>query len=261
MHDSVREFVHDFVEAQRESLADSQIIEFGSLNVNGTVRDILAPIAAGYIGIDGQAGPGVDYQCFTWNTPFEPESFDIVVSTEMLEHDENPSLTFKEANRLLRHHGHLVLTARGPGFPLHEYPGDFWRFTPDDLARLARLAAQGVAVHRARSHGIAGDRGRTRSPQTNGAHQCPDCPFTSTTPNGLTRHRRQQHGPVVDPPAAVETGGKIDNPNFDGHHRLAHERRVGHQIDAYCACGEHSGATDREDARDWLHQHLDSTAA
>lgn len=129
-----------------------------------------------------------------------------------------------------------------------------------DCAKVC-ATAQGVAVHRARSHGIAGDRGRTRSPQTNGAHQCPDCPFTSTTPNGLTRHRRQQHGPVVDPPAAVETGGKIDNPNFDGHHRLAHERRVGHQIDAYCACGDNSGPTDREDARDWLHQHLDSTAA
>lgn len=140
MHDSVREFVHDVVDAQRATLTGAQVIEFGSLNVNGTVRDLFADVAHGYIGIDGQAGPGVDYRCFTWNTPFDPATFDVVVSTEMLEHDEKPALTFLEANRLLAHHGHLVLTCRGPGFPLHEYPGDFWRFTPDDLSRLAKAA-------------------------------------------------------------------------------------------------------------------------
>lgn len=135
MHDSVREFVADVVEAQQ--IAGRSVLEMGSLDVNGTVRDFFT---GPYVGIDAQAGPGVDYVCRSWDTPFEAGSFDVVVSTEMLEHDERPALTFKEANRLLPHHGHLIVTARGPGFPQHDYPSDYWRFTPDDMSTLARAA-------------------------------------------------------------------------------------------------------------------------
>lgn len=147
MHDSVREFVADVVEAQRESLMECRVLEMGSLNVNGTVRDLFADVAFGYLGIDGRLGPGVDYPCFSWATPFADESFDVIVSTEMLEHDAKPGLTFKEANRLLPKGGHLIVTARGPGFPEHDYPDDHWRFVPADLDRLA--VAAGFAVIRA----------------------------------------------------------------------------------------------------------------
>lgn len=137
MHDSVREFIHEIVVVDYTYIRDGQTIEFGSLDVNGSVREFFT---GGYIGIDMQAGPGVDYVCSTWNTPFADSSFDTVVSTEMLEHDAHPELTFKEANRLLKPGGNLLLTCRGPGFPLHEYPSDYWRFTPDDLTRLACFA-------------------------------------------------------------------------------------------------------------------------
>lgn len=147
MHDSVREFVYDVIDAQRETLAGCRVLEMGSLNVNGSVRDLFAEVAHGYLGIDGQLGPGVDLQCFSWGTPFRDETFDVVVSTEMLEHDAKPALTFKEANRVLPKGGHLIVTARGPGFPEHDYPDDHWRFTPEDLSRLATFA--GFAVIRA----------------------------------------------------------------------------------------------------------------
>lgn len=99
-----------------------------------------------------------------------------------------------------------------------------------------------------------------------------DCDFVAKRVQGLSRHRRQQHGtptvreqarkPTTKPaPAAEREPFVIPIPGFDGTHRLAHERRVGHDVDAYCACGESSGVTDREDARAWLRQHIEEAAA
>jgi hypothetical protein len=32
--------------------------------------------------------------------------------------------------------GLLIVTARGPGFPFHGYPHDYWRFTVEDFRRI-----------------------------------------------------------------------------------------------------------------------------
>jgi hypothetical protein len=34
----------------------------------------------------------------------------------------------------------LVLTTRGPGFPVHGYPDDHWRFTPDAMGQILKAA-------------------------------------------------------------------------------------------------------------------------
>jgi len=56
--------------------------------------------------------------------------------TETLEHTENWRTVIDEMKCVLRPGGLLVLTCRGPGFPRHEYPQDFWRFTLDDFGRI-----------------------------------------------------------------------------------------------------------------------------
>jgi len=63
----------------------SKVVEFGSMNVNGSVRDHFS--CADYIGLDWCQGPDVDLICLAHDAPFAPESVDTVVSASMLEHD------------------------------------------------------------------------------------------------------------------------------------------------------------------------------
>jgi len=63
---------------------DISVLEVGSFNVNGSVREYFK--STKYIGIDWRAGPGVDQVCFAHEMNF-PEKFDTVISASMLEHD------------------------------------------------------------------------------------------------------------------------------------------------------------------------------
>ena len=115
-------------------IADRNTLELGSLNVNGSVRDYFT---GPYIGVDKQAGRGVDKVMDANKLDFPDDSFDTVVSTEMLEHDPAPWLTFAEIRRVLKPGGKLLLTTRGPEFPHHDYGGDYYRYTNDALRFLA----------------------------------------------------------------------------------------------------------------------------
>ena len=67
--------------------------------------------------------------------PFEDESFDFVLCTEVLEHVEDPQKAITELYRVLRPGGRCVLTTRLV-FPLHDTPNDHWRFTKYRLQKL-----------------------------------------------------------------------------------------------------------------------------
>lgn len=82
------------------------------------------------------AGLDVDRVASANRIPFGPKSFDVVVCTEMLEHDPAFWDSIPEMKRVLRPGGHLLLTTRGIGFPFHEYPGDYWRFTETAITLL-----------------------------------------------------------------------------------------------------------------------------
>lgn len=134
--------------------------------------------------------------------------------------------------------------ARSPRTPKASPVGDH---ACDDCDRTFSNG-QGLASHRMAAH-------------ASGTFPCsePDCDYVGTMQRALTRHRNQAHPAAA--PESEPVQGPVPVPNFDGHHRLAHERRVGHDIDAYCACGASSGPTDREDARAWLHDHIENPAA
>jgi SAM-dependent methyltransferase len=69
--------------------------------------------------------------------PFAADSFDLILSTEMLEHTVEPQRIVDEIRRVLRPGGRLLLTTRF-AFPLHDVPGDYFRFTNYGLAHLFR---------------------------------------------------------------------------------------------------------------------------
>lgn len=112
-------------------------LEVGSLDENGGIRDLFN---GDYIGVDMRKGPGVDLVAYAHDLPFDDGEFEIVVSTEMLEHDAQFWLSLPEMGRVLRRGGLLLLTMRGNGFPEHAFPSDYWRFMPNSAPVLASLA-------------------------------------------------------------------------------------------------------------------------
>lgn len=128
MHNSVREFVRRI--ATERNLTSADVLELGSLDVNGTVRDLFTGT---YHGVDIVEGPGVDTVASAHDIDTEA---DVVLCLEMLEHDANPNATFATIARCLTADGTAIITTRSAGFP-HHHPPDLWRFTFDDIAALA----------------------------------------------------------------------------------------------------------------------------
>ena len=112
------------------------VIEVGALDVNGSVRPLVSALGpASYTGVDLQAGPNVDEICDATElvARFGPEAFDLLISTEMLEHVRDWRTVISQFKRVLKPGGLLLVTTRSRGFPYHGYPNDFWRFECADL--------------------------------------------------------------------------------------------------------------------------------
>lgn len=132
MHASVR----DWIAARLPLVEGPRVIELGSYDVNGSVRPLVAVLKpVEYVGVDLRAGPGVDIVGDLCSGFLRDRygQFELVISTETLEHVQSWPLFVHEMKRLAKPGGQLLLTCRSPGFALHDYPGDYWRFTVDDL--------------------------------------------------------------------------------------------------------------------------------
>lgn len=64
----------------------------------------------------------------------ESKQFDVIISTQVLEHVASPSVYLSECQRLLKHDGRLILTTHGI-WPYHADPVDYWRWTEAGLRR------------------------------------------------------------------------------------------------------------------------------
>lgn len=130
MHESVMQFLRENI--SEAEIRGKSVLEVGSYDVNGSPRSIIMPLGPGsYVGVDFQAGPGVDrvIDASRLQHEFGFDSFDIVLSTEMLEHAKDWKGAVTSMKRVLKPGGLLVITTRGPGFPYHGYPHDYWRYT------------------------------------------------------------------------------------------------------------------------------------
>ena len=70
---------------------------------------------------------------------FEDGGADVVVSTQVLEHVDEPSAYLAEAWRCLRPGGRIVLSTHGY-WMYHPDPGDYWRWTASGLKRTVEMA-------------------------------------------------------------------------------------------------------------------------
>jgi SAM-dependent methyltransferase len=112
------------------------VLELGSMDVNGTLRNACPPSAT-YVGLDMEAGQGVDIVIAPKQAlPIRSNSADVVISTSQMEHDSFFWRTFLEFVRVLKPGGVLYLNAPSNGL-YHRYPVDLWRFYPDSGRALA----------------------------------------------------------------------------------------------------------------------------
>jgi SAM-dependent methyltransferase len=77
--------------------------------------------------------------------PVPDESFDAVLSTQVLEHVVDPELHLSEGFRVLRPGGRMLLSTHGT-FSYHPDPVDYWRWTCAGLRRV--VAGAGFQIER-----------------------------------------------------------------------------------------------------------------
>jgi len=113
-----------------------RVLEVGSLDVNGSVRgDVMALGPSAYVGIDIRPGPGVDVVCDAGDLvdTFGVNAFDVVISTELLEHARDWRRIVSNIKRVTKPHGVMIVSTRSYGVDFHRQPFDYWRYEKEDF--------------------------------------------------------------------------------------------------------------------------------
>jgi SAM-dependent methyltransferase len=101
--------------------------------------DILSPYVDSYVGLEHPAtlhqNDMIDLFGDACYLPFKSESFDTVVSFEVMEHVSEPQKMIAEANRVLVKGGNAIFSTPFM-WGVHEAPNDYYRFTAYGLRYL-----------------------------------------------------------------------------------------------------------------------------
>ncbi len=142
----MRPHVREFLELCAEVLpCPEPVVEIGAFQVPGqeAISD-LRPLFPGksYLGCDMQPGVGVDRIENIHALSFRTGDVGTFLLSDTLEHVADPLRAMREVRRCLRGDGIAIYTSV-MNFPIHGYPNDYWRFTPEafrslgaDFARL-----------------------------------------------------------------------------------------------------------------------------
>jgi SAM-dependent methyltransferase len=120
----------------RTEVAGKKVLEIGSSDYNGSLQPIIKSWEpASYTGVDITAGPGVDVVCRAEDVieKFGKNEFDIVISTELLEHVREWRKAISNIKNICKPGGIILITTRSFGFGYHGYPSDFWRYEVSDI--------------------------------------------------------------------------------------------------------------------------------
>jgi SAM-dependent methyltransferase len=133
-----QQLIFDFVsELDRLIELPQPIVEFGSLQVEPGQPNDLRALFAGreFVGTDIRSGPGVDRVEDLRALTLPQSSVGTAVCLDTLEHCADPMVACRELHRVLADGGVCVISSV-MFFPVHGYPQDYWRFTPEGLKLL-----------------------------------------------------------------------------------------------------------------------------
>ena len=113
------------------------IVEFGALQVSqdSDLRDIFP--GRQFIGTDFREGPGVDRVEDLRDLTFETDEIGTAICLDTLEHCEDPVAACQELARVTRPGG-LAIISSVMLFCIHEFPNDYFRFTPQGFESLLK---------------------------------------------------------------------------------------------------------------------------
>ena len=114
-HLQQRDFFQNLQSKAPEAFADVTVLEVGSLNINGTVRDFFA--SRKYVGVDVAPGKHVDVVCNGEDLDYPDNSFDVAVSAECFEHNPEWVATFQNMWRMSS--THVIMTCATEGRSEH----------------------------------------------------------------------------------------------------------------------------------------------
>jgi hypothetical protein len=111
------------------------IVEFGALQVEPDQPGDLRPLFAGqdFLGTDMRDGPGVDRVEDLRALRFADGEIGTALCLDTLEHCEDPIAAGRELSRVVSPDGGTVIVSSVMLMPIHGYPSDYWRFTPEGL--------------------------------------------------------------------------------------------------------------------------------
>ncbi|MFA5029375.1 MAG: methyltransferase domain-containing protein [Patescibacteria group bacterium] len=137
-----------------------ELVDYCLKYVTGEVADVGAGTAkykpmilsraSSYLAFDVVPGEKIDVVGDVLNMPLSSESFDTVISTQVLEHVEKPWVMVSEIRRILKPGGVCVLTAPFL-ISYHPDPTDFFRYTTEGIVSLFKN--EGFEIIEAGSYG------------------------------------------------------------------------------------------------------------
>lgn len=111
-HNEQKQFIQKTKDHFPEFFDNVSVVEIGSLNINGTVRDFFTNTKS-YVGLDLIEGKDVDV--VMPGKDYKAEGIDTVISTECFEHDKDWIKTFVNMVSMARPGGFVIFTCASTG--------------------------------------------------------------------------------------------------------------------------------------------------
>ena len=111
--DFVKRVKHQF----SKSFSNTRVLEVGSFNINGSVRQYFT--GCDYLGVDIVEGKDVDLVGRAHELDIPKKSFDVAISCECFEHDKYWIETFMKMYASVKDDGLIVFTCATDGRPEH----------------------------------------------------------------------------------------------------------------------------------------------
>ena len=116
-HQQQFDFVKTVADFFTNNFANCKVLEVGSLDINGSVRQFFT--GCDYIGIDLGKGKGVDVVCPGQDYDAPDNTFDTCISCECFEHNPDWVLTFVNMYRMTKPSGLIVMSCATTGRKEH----------------------------------------------------------------------------------------------------------------------------------------------